>query len=263
MHEPPHREPVFNVPAVVTVMLGVLIAVHIVRLGLSDASDQWLVLALAFIPDRYTAHAYPWPGGVVSAVASPLTHMLIHGDWAHLMLNGASLLAFGGLLARRLTPLRFLAFTAMTGLAGAGLFWLVNPSLASPMIGASGAIAGMMAAALRLLFSAVDGISPQRVGEVIRTTPRLIALKDLKATLADRRMQGATVLWLIINTLGAYGLATPSPGETIAWEAHIGGYVAGLLGLGLFDRPAAPVTHHDDGQGVDNSAVSPPDAPGS
>jgi membrane associated rhomboid family serine protease len=249
----PEREPMFNVPVVVTVMAAALLALHGVRTLLADDADQWLLLALAFIPDRYVSAPQPWPGGAVSAYLSPLTHMLVHGDWAHVLLNVASLLAFGGVLARRLGALRFTAFTAVTGLAGAFCFWLLNPELTSPMIGASGAISGMMAGALRLMFSAIDEAPRGMAGDAIRRFPHLIPLMSLAAALNDRRILTATGIWLALNALGAFGLATPAQAGTIAWEAHIGGYFMGLLGLGWFDRPAVGSSAE-----ADNDDPAPP-----
>ena len=217
-------------------MLGVMVLLHLARQGLSDANDDWLVLALAFIPDRYAAHPLAWPGGALSAWSSPITHMAVHGDATHLALNGASLAAFGGLIARRLGVWRFAAFTLICGLAGAFLFLVIEWGIKSPMIGASGAIAGMMAAALRLLFSAVDTAPPGRAGDLIRRAPQQVALAPLPHALTDRRLQTATGIWLLINALAAYGLATPAQAGIVAWEAHIGGFFAGLLALDVLDN---------------------------
>ena len=231
----PQREPIFNVPAVVTAMLVVLAGVHVLRQAFGEANAEWLLLALAFIPDRYAGHAAGWPGGTISAWTSPLTHMAVHGDWTHLAVNSASLLAFGGIIARRTGAVRFIAFTLFAGLAGALAFYIANPAIAAPMIGASGAIAGMMAAALRLLFSAVDSAPHGAAGEIIRYRPDLIKLTGLAAALSDRRIRSATVVWLALNALGAYGLGTPGHVGEIAWESHIGGFLAGLFGFGWFD----------------------------
>ena len=244
---PSRREPMFTVPVVISAVLGVLLVIHVIRLTLPDVTDQWLVLALAFIPDRYGSHPQPWPGGTASAVMSPMTHMLIHGDWAHLALNGSSLLIFGGLLARRMPAARFLAFTVYTGVAGAFVFWVFNRELEAPMIGASGAIAGMMAAALRVMFSAIASAPSRKAARMIRTAPWLIPVKGLAATLSDRRILVATAIWFMVNALAVVGLGTPAASGPVAWEAHVGGYLAGLLGFGLFDGPApkvgVPVPH--------------------
>ena len=249
------REPVFNVPGIVLAMLGLIVVIHVARLVLNEADDNFVVLALAFIPDRYTAHPLAWPGGALATWLSPITHMLLHGDATHLALNGASLAAFGAIIARRVGAIRFLLFTLVCGSAGAVTFLAFNWGVQSPLIGASGAIAGMMAVALRLLFSAID-VSPNGfAGDLIRRAPQLVPMKTLRDTLMDKRMQSATAIWLCINLLAAYGMATPAQAGVVAWEAHIGGYFVGLLLFGLFDRPAAQI--HGDEIGVSASLDGP------
>ena len=242
-----HREPVFNIPGIVLAMLGLIVVIHVARLTLSEADDNFVVLALAFIPDRYTAHSLNWPGGALSAWFSPITHLLVHGDATHLALNAASLAAFGAIIARRTGAFRFVLFTVVCGVAGALTFLAFNWGVQAPLIGASGAIAGMMAVALRLLFSAIDASPDGFAGDLIRRAPQLVPLKSVRETLMDRRMQSATAIWLFINFLAAYGMATPSQAGVVAWEAHVGGYFVGLLLFGLFDRPAVFVPNDEVG----------------
>lgn len=235
MTEPVHREPALNVPPAVLAMALVLIAIHVLRQFLSENADEELLLALAFIPARYGGHAPEWAGGGLASLTSPVTYMLLHGDISHLGLNTASLVAFGAILERRLSSMRFVVFTLVCGIAGAFTFLAFNWELASPLIGASGAISGMMAASLRILFSALDTAPGGRAGEMLRNAPRLIAVKPLGPALADRKMILAVGAWLGINALAAYGLGTPGQAGLIAWEAHIGGFIAGLLLLGAVD----------------------------
>ena len=110
------HEPMFNVPGSVLAVLGAMVAVHLVRLGLPQDWDTWLTVALAFIPARYAGFAAELPGGDVAAVTSFLTHGLVHGDWLHLGLNAAWLVAFGGAVANRVGTVRFLcAVCALRG----------------------------------------------------------------------------------------------------------------------------------------------------
>lgn len=244
------REPVFNIPGVVLALLGLIVAIHGARLMLSEADDTFVVLAMAFIPDRYAAHPLDWPGGALSTWLSPVTHMLLHGDATHLALNGASLAAFGAIIARRVGVFRFSLFSAFCGVVGALTFLMFNWGVQAPLIGASGAIAGMMAVALRLLFSAIDASPDGLAGDLIRRAPQFVPIKTLRETLMDRRMQSATAIWLLINLLAAYGMATPAQVGVVAWEAHIGGYFVGLFLFGLFDRPMA----HERDDEIDISA---------
>lgn len=233
----PSREPFFDVPGVVVGLVAAIIAVHVGRQLLSPEADDWLVTTLGFIPLRYDVVGITVPGGVVSAVLSPVTHFFVHGDMMHLFINVAMLLAFGGFVARRGTSLQLLAFTALCSAAGALLFYLASSSREATMIGASGGISGLMAAAMRLLFSAVDAAPGRRAGELMRHAAPLIPLQSLRQTLADSRIRLTTGIWFGVNLLAAFGLGTPSE-AAIAWEAHLGGYVAGLMLYGAFDPGA-------------------------
>lgn len=224
------HEPMFNVQSSVLALLAAMVAVHLVRMGLSQDWDTWLTLALAFIPARYSGFAGMLPGGDVAAVTSFLTHAFVHGDWFHLGLNAAWLVAFGGAVANRIGTVRFLLFFAFCAVAGAATFLLFNPGAAVPVIGASGAISGLMGGSMRFLFTAVDG----RGLAALREDPRSAPLMPLAQALTDKRVVLVTVVFVAANILAVLGLG--SMGESgIAWEAHIGGYFAGLLAFGFFD----------------------------
>jgi membrane associated rhomboid family serine protease len=220
----------FNVQSSVLAVLGAMVAVHLVRMGLSGDWDTWLTLALAFIPARYSGFATMLPGGDTAMVTSFVTHTLVHGDWVHLGLNAAWLVAFGGAVANRIGSVRFLLFFCLCAIAGAATFLAFNPGAMVPMVGASGAISGLMGATMRFLFTAVDG----RGLAALREDPRSAPLMPLGAALTDKRVVLVTVVFLVANILAVFGLG--SVGESgIAWEAHIGGYFAGLLTFGFFD----------------------------
>ena len=230
---PPGREPVFNAPPIVVWLLVLLLGLHVVRQALSVATDEELLIALAFIPARYsdsTAVA-EWPGGATALLTSFVSHALVHGNWGHLAFNSVWLLAMGGAVAPRLGVLRFLAFLAFCSTCGALAFLVSNPGLAQPMVGASGAIAGLMGATMRFLFSALDKGAMRR----LRHEPRSVPLTPLLETLRDRRVLLATAIWLVLNGLAAVGVSLGDIEGGIAWEAHLGGYFAGLLSFGLFD----------------------------
>ncbi|MFA5900803.1 MAG: rhomboid family intramembrane serine protease [Hyphomicrobium sp.] len=226
------HEPMFNVPASVLAVLATMVVVHAVRINLGEDWDTWLTLALAFIPARYSGFAAQLPGGDIASVTSFLTHTLVHGDWIHLALNGAWLVAFGAAIANRVGTMRFLLLYAFCAVAGAATFLAVNPGLMMPMVGASGAISGLMGATMRFLFSATDGPGLA----ALREDPRSVPLMPLKVALTDRRVVVVTIVFLIANLLAVFGLGSVGV-SGIAWEAHIGGYFAGLLFFGFFDAP--------------------------
>ena len=228
-----HREPIFNVPGVVLWLLATFFAVHFLRWVLPADQSKWLTEVLAFIPARLGGFVADLPGGRIAAVTAFVTHQFVHGDLAHLLINLAWLLAFGTPVARRTDPVRFLAFFLLTGIAGALLYLAVNGGIPILVVGASGAISGLMGAAFRFLFSsAEDGGGLALAGA--RSTP----LMPLADTLRDRRILIAVAGWTVLNVLLAWGGAGLTEAAGIAWEAHLGGFYAGLLLYGFFDRPA-------------------------
>jgi membrane associated rhomboid family serine protease len=225
------REPIFNVPGPVLWVLAALGAVHGGRAFLGPETDAWLVYALGFIPARYAEAGAELPGGEVAKVTSLVTHMLVHGDLVHLAFNSAWLLAFGGAVCQRVGGLRFIAFSVLTGVGGALTFLAVNPDLAAPVVGASGAVAGLMGGTLRFLFAALDGGGLR----ALREAPRAVPLMPLGAALRDRRILIASAMLVLFNVLALVGLGSDLAPGGIAWEAHLGGYLAGLITFGLFD----------------------------
>lgn len=226
------KEPVFNVPGTVLAVLILLAAIHAVRIYLLSADDglQFLV-TMAFIPARYAGLANEIPGGELASVTSFFTHMLIHADSVHLLINSAWMLAFGSMLCRRMGSIRFLLFSLAGGAAGALLFLVMNPGLAVPVIGASGAVSAMMGGVMRILFSAID----QRRGYLLRQDPAAIPRMNLIAALRDRRIILSSLFFVAINIAAIVGIGQLGAVGAIAWEAHLGGYFFGFLAFALFD----------------------------
>jgi membrane associated rhomboid family serine protease len=203
------KEPIFNVPASVVAVVGLIVAVHLVRAALPDALDNWLVGALAFIPARETGLANDLPGGLLTAFTSFLTHMLVHGDITHLMFNSAWMLAFGGAIAQRVAGPRFLAFALFCGVCGVACFWALNYDRLVPVVGASGAIAGLMGGTFRYLFSAMDQGGVWRLG----TVPWTVPVMPLAVALRDKRIIAATAIWIGLNVLAILGVGTAGDGR--------------------------------------------------
>lgn len=226
-----HREPIFNVPGVVLALLAIFFGVHVVQWVFAEVQP-----VLAFIPARLgeLAPHLDVPGGRVAAATSFVTHQFVHGDMAHLLVNSAWLLAFGTPVARRTGPARFLAFFLLSGIAGALFYFLVNGPIPILVVGASGAISGLMGASFRFLFRSIEKGGPLGLADA-RSTP----LMSLRETLSDRRILMAIAGWTGLNIVLAWGAASLTEAAGIAWEAHLGGFYAGLLLYGLFDRPPA------------------------
>lgn len=258
----PAREPVFDLPASIGVLAAVLIAVHAGRQFVSADANDWLVAALGFSPMRYMGPLGEWPGGWTSAIVTPISHFLLHGDLTHLGINVAMLLAFGGLIARRTSAGRLMVFIALSSAAGALLFYVFNVGTPATMIGASGGISGLVAAGLRVMFSAFDLVPPRHVGDVLRYRTQEIPLQRLGVVLATGRMRVAIGVWLGVNLLAAFGLGSPPDAGTIAWEAHVGGFLMGLFTYALFDEGAKQGRHElaTAAAGADQTDDADPDA---
>jgi membrane associated rhomboid family serine protease len=237
------RQPIFNVPGVVLGLLVSFAAVHLLRWALPAEDGAWLTAALAFIPARETGLADDLPGGRIAAVTSFITHQFVHGDLAHLGINSAWLLAFGTPVARRTDAARFVVFFLLAGTAGALLYLAVNGAVVILVVGASGAISGLMGAAFRFLFRSLGDGGPMGLARASSTQ-----LMPLAETLQDRRILMAIAGWTLINVLLAWGAAGLTEAAGIAWEAHLGGFYAGLLLYGFFDRPPPP---EDDAAGAE------------
>lgn len=226
------REPIFNVPPAVAAVLGLIVAVHLFRQVLDPEFDMWLVSAAAFIPARFDSYGFELPGGEIARFTSWITHMFVHGDLVHLAFNSAWLLVFGGAIAERAGTARFLAFSLLTGVAGAAAFLFWNPGMLAAVIGASGAVSGLMGGTMRFMFGAIDSGGLRSLREAPGTSP----LMSLAEAASDRRVQLVTIATVVINVLAAFGFGTAQEAGGIAWEAHLGGYFAGFLTYGLFDR---------------------------
>jgi membrane associated rhomboid family serine protease len=248
-------EPIFNVPAAVIAVIVVCVLVHLARVYLlTDEQDLGFLLAYSFIPARYDdvlAMRDGIPNGWGADVWSFFTYAFIHGDATHLAVNTIWLLPFGSALARRFGSVRFLAFFAVTAAAGAGAHLATHVGAEQPVIGASAAISGFMAASMRFAFQRGGPLSLFRGGgdEAYR-----VPAAPLAVALRDKRIIVFLGTWFGLNILFGLGtLAIVGTEQSIAWQAHIGGFLAGLVLFALFDPIVAP-THQDGSQGEDLSA---------
>jgi membrane associated rhomboid family serine protease len=233
-----HRRPhLINAPYVVTGLLGVLIAIHAAAAGLEWLGQEervaWWQWALAFVPARYFGTGHDIPGGTVAAVTSVVTHTLLHADIAHLMINGAGLLAFGAVIARRVGAVRFLALYVLSAVAGAAMFLAIRGNTDAVVIGASGAISGLLGGAFRFFFRMLEARHNDVPADVAQNVPRM----RLREMVREPRVRLAVIVWLIANYLVALMSVGMSSGGGIAWEAHLGGFLFGLFAFGVFDRP--------------------------
>jgi membrane associated rhomboid family serine protease len=242
------REPIFNIPGVVLALIAVMAAVHLVRtLVLSPAQKVELLRLFAFDPLRYGGALLPaggLPGGFGAQVWTFVTYSLLHANWTHFGVNAIWFLAFGSAVARRFGPARFMIFFAVTAAAGAIAHLFAYAGENAPVIGASAAISGTMAAAMRFAFQRGGPLSFWRTGS--EADYRVPAVPLLQA-LREPAVIAFLAVWFGLNfVFGLWSSPLIGQNEVVAWQAHIGGFVAGLLLFPWFDPVADELRRYGD-----------------
>ncbi|NWG46656.1 MAG: rhomboid family intramembrane serine protease [Alphaproteobacteria bacterium] len=219
-------EPVFNVPGLVVVLIALMWGIFLVEQVLPIEARVWMLLHFSFIPAALSLFGQLDPASQVAVLASLVTHTFLHAGFLHVGFNSLWLLAFGSYMVRRQRAHEFLALYFLSGIGGALAFYATEPGSEVPVVGASGAISGLMGAAARLFF--LPGV---RIFGSDAVAPQLLSV-------TDRRVVAFTLVWTGINVLfglaGGFGLA--GEGVSIAWAAHLGGYFTGLFAVPFFLR---------------------------
>lgn len=238
------RQPAFNLPPVIIALSAILIAVHVLRQFLSQEADLKFLLWTAFLPARYS-HVPVLngllPGGLAADIWTFVTYAFLHGDAIHLAVNLIWFLAFGSAVAWRFGTVRFLAFGAVTAAAGSAVHLWTHYGDIAPLVGASAAISGAMAAAVRFAFEAGGPLGPWR-----NSGPEAFRVPASPLFTALRNPQVLVFLgvWFLLNLLfGATSALTNLSEGSVAWQAHVGGFLAGLLLFPLFDPVKRPTLH--------------------
>jgi membrane associated rhomboid family serine protease len=228
------REPILTLPRALTAYVLLLGLVHL-RVLLPPDLENWTIDVFGFIPKRYdsTLLAITFPGGAGAKVWTFVTYSLLHANLSHLGFNVLWLLPFGSALARRFGAIRFFLFMAVTAAAGALAHLVTHEHAVAPMIGASASVSGTMAAAIRFAFVKGSFLSFSR-GDA-EAAARVPAL-SLTRALRNPRVLAFLGVWFAVNIIfGVGSIAIGIEGASVAWQAHIGGFFAGLLLFSLFD----------------------------
>lgn len=207
----PARQPIFNAPIIVVVMAILLVGLYAAYAFAPYQEQQYALYDFALAPQRFWAPAgspsvYP---DVLSGLMTLVSTALLHGDWMHVIVNSLMLVAFGTPVARTLGrgPTAWgLWMTIFVGsiIAGSALY-LAMATVDTPYaVGASGGTSGLVAAAF------------------------LLDPYGWKRKLWSREFLGMTAAFAVANAV--LTLAGPQLlGMGIAWEAHLGGYIAGAI----------------------------------
>jgi membrane associated rhomboid family serine protease len=249
-------QPAVFAPPAILALIALMLGLHAWRalwIGLYEPADVALLKPTAFVAARFSLWAgladlpdvirdvqaaepalrplkrlllqtFVIEGG--TAPWSLVAYAFLHAGWEHAIFNSLWLLVFGTPVLRRFGFGRFALLFGLTAAAAALFHALINPRDVSVLIGASGAVSGLTAAALRFAFFAPDF---GRGGLRDPAPPLLEAVRD-------RRVIVFIAVWFGLNLLAGLGIPVSGSSEVrIAWEAHVGGFLAGLALFPLLD----------------------------
>lgn len=204
-----------RLPIVTRVLVVACVVVFLWQLTLGPQAGQAAVYALGVIPAVLLGHeSLPAELAVVSPPLTVLTSMFMHGGFMHLLGNMLYLWIFGDNVEDRLGHVKYVIFYFLCGIVATFAQVLVNPNSNVPNLGASGAIAGVLGAYL-LMFP--RGSVRVLMGRGIIPMPALIVIG----------------LWAVLQIFNSFGAiaTTEQTADTggIAYMAHVGGFVAGLI----------------------------------
>lgn len=211
--------PTRRLPVLTVTLLGACVAVFLWQASLSPEAARQAVYAFGVTPAVLSGGArLPAEAAIVPAWLTVITSMFLHGGWLHLIGNMLYLWIFGDNVEDALGHLRFLIFYIACGVAAVAAQALPDPGSTVPMIGASGAISGILGAYLLLHPRArVLVFIPLGIFSQLLRLPALLVLG----------------LWFALQLVASLGQAE---GGGVAFRAHVGGFLAGLLLAPLMKR---------------------------
>lgn len=214
------REPLLRSPRVVNVIIALFVVVHVGSQFLSAEQYEYLIDNFSLVPEKVSN--LDWNAAGVMALVPFVSYAFLHGDFVHLTFNSLWFLVFATAVVRRIGTSRFLVLSLLATVAAALTHLAFHWGSPVPVVGASGAVSGLMGAAFRFIF-----LDPA-------TTP---VWPPARLKLTSRPVLLGSAVWIVLNVvLGVSGFTPDGFGRVIAWEAHIGGFLTGLLLFPLFDR---------------------------
>jgi membrane associated rhomboid family serine protease len=226
------REPILNLPGAVLALCAAMVAIHLARTFVLNEEGQFnLLIWFAFVPYRLIDPTGEF-GGFWPLLWTPVTHAFLHGGWEHLIFNTLWLAIFGTPVQRRYGTGPFLIIFALSAVAGAALYAVYALAVSEPgfLLGASGGIAGLTGAAVRFMFQPVIVAPHPETGQPVVLGRRLATLREVFVQPQSRFF---VLVWIVLNAIVPL---LPIGGMAIAWHAHLGGFITGLLVVALFER---------------------------
>jgi membrane associated rhomboid family serine protease len=203
-----------RLPLVTWLLIAANIAIFIYEVGFSPAALERFIRTWGLVPAQLFAQPQiEW--------VTILTSMFLHGGWLHILSNMWVLFIFGDNVEERMGGLSYLLFYLLSGVAAALLQSFLLPSSSVPMIGASGAIAGVLGAYLILFPHA-------RVASLV---PILFIFTVIQVPAAL-----FLLFWFVSQLFSGWLAIGGAAGSGVAWWAHVGGFLFGILTVFLFAR---------------------------
>jgi membrane associated rhomboid family serine protease len=213
--------PTVRTPVIVYLLIAANTAIFLYQNSLGSNASAIFAYEYGLVPIRYFDPFWGLRNGLPADDYWPfLTAAFLHGGWLHIILNMWTLFIFGQTMEGRMGSIPFLAFYLACAMASTAVHAWFNPLSDVPVIGASGAIAGVIGAyALTFPTARITLLVPIIIIPLIFDIPAI----------------AFAIIWFGMQVLqGAWESLTPSIGGGIAWWAHIGGFIAGIILLPLF-----------------------------
>lgn len=206
-------------PVVTVALIAVCVLAFLWQISFDPQAQQAVIYAFGLVPSvLFGTRSLPLEFDVIPAAATVFTSMFLHGGWGHLLGNMLYLWIFGNNVEDAMGHARFVVFYVVCGVAAAFAQAYTHPDSVIPMVGASGAISGVLGAYLLLYPHA-----------------RVIVVVPLGFYLHTMALKAGWVLgiWFGLQLLSSLA-AGEGPG--VAFLAHVGGFVAGLVLVAPFKR---------------------------
>jgi membrane associated rhomboid family serine protease len=206
-----------STPTVTFALIATNILCFLFEISLPPYARNAFIEHYALVPDRLYLPAF-------------VTSMFLHGGWMHLIGNMWFLWVFGSHIEDAMGSGRFLVFYLISGIASALVQFMISIGSPVPTLGASGAIAGVMGAFL-ILYPRV----------------RVVTLIFIVIFVTTYELPAAIMLiyWFALQLLSGLGsLASVSQAQSIAWFAHVGGFLAGILLVRSFTGSRRPYRYY-------------------
>ena len=217
------RDPTNALPIVTIGLIVVNFLVFFYELSLPQAQGESFINGYALVPCEYTSQCAVFPGAPTPFWLTLVSSMFLHGGWDHILGNMLFLWVFGIHVERSMGPLRYLAFYFVCGFGANAAEIATAMSSNIPGIGASGAISGVLAGYLLMYPSShIDALLPIGILAWRTRVPAWIFI-------------GVWFLYQLVLSVVSFG--DVAGGGGVAYSAHVGGFITGLVLVRLFSVP--------------------------